>query len=49
MHSLLSFLVSSSLLALANGHAVILNAQGEDGSPASVGFQGKNSTITIRY
>ncbi|KAJ4324538.1 hypothetical protein N0V84_003817 [Fusarium piperis] len=39
MHSLLSFFVSSSLLALAHGHAVILNAQGEDGSPASVGFQ----------
>ncbi|KAM0426031.1 hypothetical protein ACHAPT_008662 [Fusarium lateritium] len=39
MHSLTSFLISSSLLALAHGHAVILNAQGEDGSPPSVGFQ----------
>ncbi|KAJ3535945.1 hypothetical protein NM208_g6925 [Fusarium decemcellulare] len=39
MPSLSTFLVSSSLIALARGHAVILNAQGLDGSPASVGFQ----------
>ncbi|KAF5979708.1 gEgh 16 [Fusarium coicis] len=38
MHSFKSILFPS-LFALAHGHSVILNAQGLDTSPASVGFQ----------
>ncbi|KAE9370415.1 hypothetical protein N431DRAFT_442254 [Stipitochalara longipes BDJ] len=34
-----SILYSAALLSLANAHGVILAAQGEAGSPASVGFQ----------
>jgi hypothetical protein len=43
MHSFKSVLFPS-LFALAHGHSVILNAQGLDTSPASVGFQGKHDT-----
>ncbi|KAJ4266147.1 hypothetical protein NW762_004127 [Fusarium torreyae] len=39
MHSFPIIYFSASLFALARGHSVILNAQGLDGSPASVGFQ----------
>ncbi|KAF4967943.1 hypothetical protein FSARC_4596 [Fusarium sarcochroum] len=39
MHSSPIIYFSYSLFALARGHSVILNAQGLDGSPASVGFQ----------
>lgn len=46
MHSFQSILFPS-LFALAQGHSVILNAQGLDTSPASVGFQGKHH-IMIR-
>jgi hypothetical protein len=35
-----SILYSAALLSLANAHGVILAAQGEAGSPPSVGFQG---------
>jgi hypothetical protein len=40
------FLVLSAILALASGHAQLINIQGEPGSPASVGFKG---TITTKY
>ncbi|SPQ20843.1 c923bebd-149d-41fd-9bca-196491aa9f3c [Thermothielavioides terrestris] len=33
------FLVLSAILALASGHAQLINIQGEPGSPASVGFK----------
>lgn len=33
-------LLMTAFVALVHGHAQILNAQGESGSPASVGFQG---------
>lgn len=33
----------AALLSLANAHGVIINAQGESGSPASVGFQVDNA------
>lgn len=36
-----SLLAASPLIALGSCHAVILNAQGLNNSPASVGFQGK--------
>ncbi|OTA89066.1 hypothetical protein M434DRAFT_79846 [Hypoxylon sp. CO27-5] len=39
MPSFSSILSLTSLLALAQAHGVILNAQGIDGSPASVGFK----------
>lgn len=32
---------AAALLSLASAHGVIINAQGEAGSPASVGFQGQ--------
>jgi len=35
-----SVLYTAALLSLANAHGVIINAQGDAGSPASVGFQG---------
>ncbi|TVY85494.1 hypothetical protein LSUE1_G000215 [Lachnellula suecica] len=38
-----SVLLSAALLSLANAHGVIFNAQGEAGSPASVGFQVNDS------
>lgn len=40
MVSFTEFIFSSAVLAVAQGHGVILNAQGIAGSPASVGFQG---------
>lgn len=40
MISQLSVLSFTAIFAVAKGHAVIFNAQGEDGSPPSVGFQG---------
>ncbi|KAH7148320.1 hypothetical protein EDB81DRAFT_459902 [Dactylonectria macrodidyma] len=39
MSVLKTFLAQAAFAALAHGHGVILNAQGLDGSPASVGFQ----------
>ncbi|KXJ97325.1 hypothetical protein Micbo1qcDRAFT_156152 [Microdochium bolleyi] len=39
MPSFASLLSTAALVALAQGHAVFLNAQGETGSPASRGFQ----------
>lgn len=39
MVSFTEFIFSSAVLAVAQGHGVILNAQGIAGSPASVGFQ----------
>lgn len=45
-----SYLLSlGSLLALVNGHAQILAAVGEDGSPTSVGFQGKEVAEIVEY
>ncbi|KAF5020468.1 hypothetical protein F66182_7507 [Fusarium sp. NRRL 66182] len=43
MHSFSLLFFSSSLVALARGHAVILNAQGLDGSPASIRVLTRNS------
>ena len=42
-----SILYSAALLSLANAHGVILAAQGEAGSPASVGFQGTQSRTRV--
>jgi hypothetical protein len=42
MISAANFLAASAVLAVANAHGVILGAQGAAGSPASVGFLGKN-------
>ncbi|KAJ8108871.1 hypothetical protein ONZ43_g6295 [Nemania bipapillata] len=39
MQSFTSLLSFTALLAVANGHGVILGAQGISGSPASVGFK----------
>lgn len=35
-----SILYTAALLSLTSAHGVILGAQGEAGSPASIGFQG---------
>lgn len=40
MSSLTRVLLSAAFASLAYGHSQILNAQGESGSPASVGFLG---------
>lgn len=40
-----SLLAAAPLLSLGACHAVILNAQGIKGSPASVGFQGRHKHI----
>lgn len=45
---LLSFLYSATLLSFTSAHGVILAAQGEAGSLARVGFQGKNSSIWVQ-
>ncbi|CAI4213590.1 unnamed protein product [Parascedosporium putredinis] len=39
MVSIAEFFVASALLGLAHGHGVLINAQGDAGSPASVGFK----------
>ncbi|CCF46235.1 GEgh16 protein [Colletotrichum higginsianum] len=39
MLSFKDIIIASAVLAVARGHAVILNAQGEAGSPASIGFK----------
>jgi hypothetical protein len=41
MVSFTELAVVSTVLAVAHGHGVILNAQGIQGSPASVAFKGK--------
>lgn len=44
MHSFTLYSAAAvAFAALASGHGVILGAQGEKGSPASVGFQGTSS------
>jgi hypothetical protein len=43
-----TILYSTALLSLANAHGVILAAQGEAGSPPSVGFQGTKSRIGVQ-
>lgn len=45
MSSLTRVLLSAAFASLAYGHSQILNAQGEAGSPASVGFLGMKITI----
>ena len=35
---------AATVVAVASAHSVILNAQGDAGSPASMGFQGKSSS-----
>lgn len=45
MSSLTRVLFSAAFVSLVHGHSQILNVQGDQGSPASVGFLGTMNTI----